>query len=86
MSDELVPLCIYAVLRYRDRLGLSSFRSSVLILMLLISVLISFSRYFWGVHCACLCAWAGGGQEGSLYAGACVDSGRIHFAESAIPH
>ncbi len=47
LSDELVPLCIYILLRYRDRLGLSSLRTSVLILLLLISVLISFSRYFW---------------------------------------
>ncbi len=48
MSDELVPLCIYVVLRYRDRLGLSSLGSSALILVLILSVLISFSRYFWG--------------------------------------
>ncbi|MBB5063620.1 O-antigen ligase [Granulicella mallensis] len=48
MSDELVPLCIYVILRYRDRLGLSSFRSAVLMLLLFVSVLISFSRYFWG--------------------------------------
>jgi hypothetical protein len=47
IADELIPLCVFIVLRYRDRLSFSSFRASLTILILVISVLFSFSRYFW---------------------------------------
>lgn len=47
IADELIPICIFIVLRYRDRLNLSSLRASLTILILIISVLFSFSRYFW---------------------------------------
>ena len=47
VSDELIPVSIFIVLRHRDRLGIGSFRASVTILLLFLSVLFSFSRYFW---------------------------------------
>lgn len=47
IADELIPICVFIVLRYRDRLNFSSFRASLTILILVISVLFSFSRYFW---------------------------------------
>lgn len=47
VADELIPLCIFIVLRYRDRLNFSNLRASLTILILVISVLFSFSRYFW---------------------------------------
>ena len=47
ISDELVPICIYVILRHRDRLGIGSGRASLSILLLLISVLFGFSRYLW---------------------------------------
>ena len=47
IADELIPICIFIVLRYRDRLNFSSWRASLTILILIISVLFSFSRYFW---------------------------------------
>jgi hypothetical protein len=48
MSDELVPVCIFVVLRHRDRLSIGNLRAALIILLLLISVVFSFSRYFWG--------------------------------------
>ena len=47
IADELIPVCIFIVLRYRDRINFSSLRASLTILILIISVLFSFSRYFW---------------------------------------
>ena len=47
MSDEIIPLCLFIVLRHRDRLGFSNLRASISTLLLLLSVIISFSRYFW---------------------------------------
>ena len=48
IADELIPVCIFAVLRHRDRMRLGSVRASLIILLLLTSVAFSFSRYFWG--------------------------------------
>jgi len=47
VSDALIPICIYIVFRYRDRLGYGSWRASGVILLLLVSIVFSFSRYFW---------------------------------------
>lgn len=47
-SDALIPVCIFILLRYRDRLRVGNLRAALTILALLISVLFSFSRYFWG--------------------------------------
>lgn len=47
VSDALIPICIYMVFRYRGRLQYGSWRASGVILLLLLSVLFSFSRYFW---------------------------------------
>ena len=48
ISDELIPVCIFVVLRFRERLKIGNSRASLAILLLLGSVLFSFSRYFWG--------------------------------------
>lgn len=48
ISDELIPLCIFIVLRHRDRLKIGKLGASLSVLLLLASVLFSFSRYFWG--------------------------------------
>ncbi len=47
VSDALIPTSIFIILRHRDRLRMSSGRASLSILLLLISVIFSFSRYFW---------------------------------------
>ena len=48
VSDSLIPLCIFLVLTYRHRLSITSFRATVIILLLCVSVVFGFSRYFWG--------------------------------------
>ena len=48
VSDALIPICIFIVVRYRDRLQLGYTRAVASILLLLVSVAFSFSRYFWG--------------------------------------
>ena len=47
ISDALIPICIFIVLRHRDRMHMGSLRAVLTILLLLVSVLLSFSRYFW---------------------------------------
>ncbi len=47
VADGLIPLCLYMLLMYRSRLGISR-RSAVIMFNLLIaSLAFSFSRYFW---------------------------------------
>jgi hypothetical protein len=47
ISDELIPVSIFILLRHRDVLKIGSLRASVTIIALLASVIFSFSRYFW---------------------------------------
>ncbi len=47
VSDALIPICIYVIFRYRGRLHYSSWRASWIIVLLLISMIFSFSRFFW---------------------------------------
>ena len=54
VSDALIPICLFIVLRYRERLGLGYTRSVASILLLLVSVAFSFSRYFWGYSAVAL--------------------------------
>jgi hypothetical protein len=56
VSDAIIPVCIYIVLRYRQRLGIGSLRASAMIILLLVSVIFSFSRYFWGYAAVALLA------------------------------
>jgi hypothetical protein len=51
VSDGLIPICVYAILRYRTRLELSGLASIAIMTLLVISVVFSFSRYFWGFTC-----------------------------------
>ena len=46
-ADAAIPVCIFIVLRHRSKLRLSNLYASLIILVLLISVLFSFSRYYW---------------------------------------
>ena len=46
-ADATIPVCIFIVLRHRGKLGLGNLLASLTILVLLISVLFSFSRYYW---------------------------------------
>lgn len=47
IADELIPVCIFVVLRFRDRLRFSGPRALLTVLVLTISVGFSYSRYFW---------------------------------------
>ena len=46
-SDALIPICIFIVLRHRGRMHIGNLRATIMILLLLVSVIFSFSRYFW---------------------------------------
>ena len=46
-SDALIPICLFIVLRYRHRLQIGIPRALVSVLLLCLSVVYSFSRYFW---------------------------------------
>ena len=48
MSDGVIPICIFALLRYRKELRLHAAGTIVMLLLLLTSDFFSFSRYFWG--------------------------------------
>ena len=48
ISDGLIPVCIFAVLRYRKELRFHATSAIAMLLLLLISDFFSFSRYFWG--------------------------------------
>jgi O-antigen ligase len=47
VSDGLIPVCIFALLRYRQALRIGALQSGVVLLLMVISVIFSFSRYFW---------------------------------------
>ena len=47
ISDNLIPVCIFAVLCYRRLLHLRASRALLIILVLTLSDLFSFSRYLW---------------------------------------
>lgn len=46
-SDELIPICIFALLCFRQRLGIRAFPAIGMLLLLLISDFFAFSRYLW---------------------------------------
>jgi hypothetical protein len=47
VSDGVIPLCVFATLRYRHMLRLGFVTAASMLLLFGISVLFSFSRYFW---------------------------------------
>ncbi len=47
ISDNLIPVCLFAILCYRKRLGFRTVRTLLMMLVLVISDLFSFSRYLW---------------------------------------
>ena len=48
ISDGIIPICIFAVLRYRKKLRFNPVSAIAILLLLLTSDFFSFSRYFWG--------------------------------------
>jgi hypothetical protein len=48
ISDGLIPVCIFAMLRYRKELRFNAVGAIAMLLLLLTSDFFSFSRYFWG--------------------------------------
>jgi hypothetical protein len=47
-ADGLIPICIYMLLRYRTKLRVGSMSAVIMFLLLAISLVFTFSRYFWG--------------------------------------
>ena len=47
ISDNLIPICMFAILCYRSVLRIRGGRALLMLLLLLISDLFSFSRYLW---------------------------------------
>lgn len=46
-ADGLIPLCIYLLLKYRQRLGISTMAAFCMFVLLTASLVLTFSRYFW---------------------------------------
>lgn len=61
VSDALIPVCVFIVLRHRDSLAIGSVRSALILLLLLVSVVFGFSRYTWAFTAA---AFVGGLMTG----------------------
>jgi len=47
ISDGLIPICVFAILYYRPRLHMGALSSLIALALLIFSVVLSFSRYFW---------------------------------------
>lgn len=47
ISDGLIPLCVFAILCYRQRLRIGALASVASLTLLIFSMILSFSRYFW---------------------------------------
>ena len=47
ISDNVIPICIFAILCYRNVLSLRAGRTLLMLLVLVVSDLFSFSRYLW---------------------------------------
>ena len=47
-SDGLLPLCLFALMSLRKRLGLSVGKATILSVLLLPAIFFTFSRYLWG--------------------------------------
>lgn len=47
-ADGLIPLCLFILLRFRERLRIGTGTSLIFFLLLFASLLFTFSRYFWG--------------------------------------
>ena len=49
IADGLIPLCFYLLLRYRQRLGISGTSAFISFVLLTGSLVLTFSRYYWGL-------------------------------------
>jgi len=47
VSDAVIPVCIFIVLRHRGRMRIGDLRSALMVLLLVVSMIFSFSRYLW---------------------------------------
>lgn len=55
VADGLIPLCMYMLLRYRRKLQIGSVGALIMFLLLVISLIFTFSRYFWGFAALVFC-------------------------------
>ncbi len=51
VSDALIPICLFIALSKRNWLRIGNLLSALIVLVLLTSVIFSFSRYFWAFSC-----------------------------------
>ena len=68
ISDNLLPLCLFALLCYRKLLGLRAGRTVLILGVLLVSDLFSFSRYLWVFTAAALLCGLVVGEKDRLQA------------------
>ena len=47
IADGLIPLCLYLLMRYRERLGIRASSAFLNFVLLTASLVLTFSRYFW---------------------------------------
>ena len=47
VADGLIPLCLYLLLRYRTRMRIGTWSALGMFLLLTVSLVFTFSRYFW---------------------------------------
>ena len=55
IADGLIPLCIYVLLRYRKKMGITTTGALVLFVLLVTSLVFTFSRFFWAFAGLALC-------------------------------
>ena len=47
IADGLIPLCLYLLMRYRQRLSIGTVSAFISFILLSVSLVLTFSRYFW---------------------------------------
>jgi hypothetical protein len=67
-ADGLIPLCIYLLLRYRDKLRISITNAFLMFVLLAFSLVLTFSRYYWGFACVALALGLLFGKRDRFYA------------------
>jgi len=68
VSDGLIPVCIFAVLAFRNRLKLNSRIASAFVILMMFSTVLSFSRYIWTFTLLALLLGLALGKKDRLFA------------------
>lgn len=55
IADGLIPICIYLLLRYRNKLRISTFSALLMFALLALSLIFTFSRFFWAFAALTFC-------------------------------